>query len=416
MSEKLLLTIDDEEHICRSIRAFFEDSGFDVLAATDGLKGVDLFREKRPSVVLVDLRMPVMGGLEVIDILTREAPEIPVIVLSGTGVISDAIEAIRKGAWDYVTKPIADMAELEHVVTNALDRARLREENRRYREHLEAEVERRTMALTQEIAIRKAAEINLKNAYEHLRAADEQMRAQYDSLVVNERLLRQSEEKYRRLTETAHDIIVTVDLDLTITYVNKATLHFSRGVSPVGRSLMDFTPAHVHELQEAIMQKRREGFSDVLAFEWDILAVGGRTVTFDIRSSLLIKDEKPAGVLFVARDITERRKASEALQQRANELLALNALGRTINATLNVDDTVNAVLKGIFEAVSPDVTLLFLREGERLIFKDMLPHDQQQRMGHIPEHRIGECLCGLSVQEKRPLFSLDIHQDSRCVG
>lgn len=99
--------------------------------------------------VLVDLRMPGMSGLEVIDTLKNESPETTLVVLSGTGVIGDAIDAIRKGAWDFVTKPIFDMTELEHVVRNALERARLREENRAYREHLEEKVARRTREVTE---------------------------------------------------------------------------------------------------------------------------------------------------------------------------------------------------------------------------------------------------------------------------
>ncbi|MHC1741794.1 MAG: response regulator [Syntrophobacteraceae bacterium] len=139
-----LLTIDDEEAIRRSIRVFFEDSGFRVLEAPDGSAGLARFRQEHPDLVLVDLRMPGMSGLEIIDALRAEAPGTPVIVLSGTGIVGDAIEALRRGAWDYVMKPIADLAQLEHVVTMALERARLREESRRYQEHLEEEVLRRT--------------------------------------------------------------------------------------------------------------------------------------------------------------------------------------------------------------------------------------------------------------------------------
>ncbi len=142
-----LLTIDDEEPVRRSIRGFFEDSGFRVLEAGDGLTGLAVFWKEQPDLVLVDLRMPGMSGLDVIDVLSKEAPGAPVVVLSGTGVIGDAIEAIRRGAWDYVAKPIADLAQLEHVVSMALERARLREESRRYQEHLEEEVARRTRDL-----------------------------------------------------------------------------------------------------------------------------------------------------------------------------------------------------------------------------------------------------------------------------
>jgi PAS domain S-box-containing protein len=148
MTEPLrLLTIDDEAPLRRAVRSTFEDSGFEVLEAESGRKGLAVFRERRPSVVLVDLRMPGMNGMEVIETLAREASDIPLVVLSGTGTIADAIEAIRRGAWDFVTKPIADIAQLEHVVRTVLERARLREESRRYQDHLQEEVAHRTREL-----------------------------------------------------------------------------------------------------------------------------------------------------------------------------------------------------------------------------------------------------------------------------
>jgi PAS domain S-box-containing protein len=145
----VILTIDDDAALRRSVRGYFEDFDFEVLEAGDGETGLALFRNAGPEVVLVDLRMPGMSGLEVIQAIAEEAPEIPVVVLSGTGVIGDAIEAIRKGAWDFVTKPIADMAQLQHVVSIVLERARLRSESRKYREYLEEEVARRTRELTE---------------------------------------------------------------------------------------------------------------------------------------------------------------------------------------------------------------------------------------------------------------------------
>ena len=79
-----------------------------------------------------------MDGLQVLAAVTHEFPELPSLVVSGLGGMSDAIQALKLGAWDYVTKPIEDMAVLEHAIDHALERARLRRENREYREHLEA--------------------------------------------------------------------------------------------------------------------------------------------------------------------------------------------------------------------------------------------------------------------------------------
>jgi YesN/AraC family two-component response regulator len=95
-----LLTVDDEEAIRSGIAAYFEDSGFLVSEASDGLAGLELIRQSRPDIVITDLRMPRMDGLELIDAVTAEFDNLPIIVLSGTGVLADAIDALRRGAWD----------------------------------------------------------------------------------------------------------------------------------------------------------------------------------------------------------------------------------------------------------------------------------------------------------------------------
>ncbi|WNW10853.1 SpoIIE family protein phosphatase [Pseudomonas sp. DTU_2021_1001937_2_SI_NGA_ILE_001] len=133
-----LLIIDDDEVVRASIAAYLEDSGFDVLQATNGQQGIEIFEQEKPDLVICDLRMPQMGGLELIRQVAAISPQMPVIVVSGAGVMSDVVEALRLGAADYLIKPLEDLAVLEHSVRRALDRARLERENELYREKLEA--------------------------------------------------------------------------------------------------------------------------------------------------------------------------------------------------------------------------------------------------------------------------------------
>jgi sigma-B regulation protein RsbU (phosphoserine phosphatase) len=133
-----ILIIDDEQLVLEVLTAFLEDSGFEALQAGDGQTGIEMIRREQPDLVLCDLRMPGMDGLHVLATVTRDYPELPILVVSGLGGMSDAIQALKFGAWDYVTKPIEDMAMLEHAIAHALERARLRRENREHREHLEA--------------------------------------------------------------------------------------------------------------------------------------------------------------------------------------------------------------------------------------------------------------------------------------
>jgi len=132
-----LLIIDDDDVVRASLAAYLEDSGFNVLQANNGAQGLQVFEQKKPDLVICDLRMPQVGGLELIRQVTERAPQLPVIVLSGAGVMNDAVEALRLGAADYLIKPLEDLAVLEHSVRRALDRSRLLLENQRYREKLE---------------------------------------------------------------------------------------------------------------------------------------------------------------------------------------------------------------------------------------------------------------------------------------
>lgn len=165
----LVLTIDDERVIRESFKNFLEDYDYEVLEAENGKTGLEIFKSKNPDLILVDLRMPEVDGLEVLEKVRLHSPDTPVIVVSGTGIISDAIEALRLGAWDYLLKPIVDMSVLLHSIEKNLERSRLIRENRAYQKHLETEVAKRTRELEaankdllREIALRKKTEFSLR--------------------------------------------------------------------------------------------------------------------------------------------------------------------------------------------------------------------------------------------------------------
>lgn len=144
---RTVLVIDDSEMDRLSLAAHLEVMAFDVEQAADVAEGIALAREAQPTLILVDLRLPGGSGLDVIAAVKEFAPETPTIVISGRGDLHDAIAALRLGAWDYLTKPIREMAVLEHAVNRVLERARLLTERKDYQTHLEQEVERQTCEL-----------------------------------------------------------------------------------------------------------------------------------------------------------------------------------------------------------------------------------------------------------------------------
>ena len=145
---KKLLVVDDEILLRKVIGDYFEDAGFEVLLADQGVNGLDLFRQEQPDAVILDLDMPKLNGFELLKIINQSSPETPVIVISGVGIVGDAVRSLRLGAWDFLSKPIHDLEILNFTMERVLERAQLLKENRDYRERLEEKVRLRTQQLS----------------------------------------------------------------------------------------------------------------------------------------------------------------------------------------------------------------------------------------------------------------------------
>jgi len=131
-----VLVIDDESAIRDSLKMTLEYEGYDVIGAATGQEGLALAERDAPDLVLLDVKMPGMDGIEVLDRLRAMNESLPVIVVSGHGSISTAVEATKKGAFDFIEKPFASDRVLVSL-RNALDHRQLRDENRSLKKAVE---------------------------------------------------------------------------------------------------------------------------------------------------------------------------------------------------------------------------------------------------------------------------------------
>ncbi len=129
MPKSRILVIDDEAAIRDSLRMTLEYEGYECILAATGPEGLLMAEREMPDLVLLDVKMPGMDGLEVLERLRAAHETLPVIVVSGHGTISTAVEATKKGAFDFIEKPFASDRVLVSL-RNALDQRQLRDENR----------------------------------------------------------------------------------------------------------------------------------------------------------------------------------------------------------------------------------------------------------------------------------------------
>ncbi len=116
-----ILVIDDQKSIRNTLKDILEYESHEVLLAEDGEEGVEIFDKNKFDLVLCDIKMPNMDGMEVLDVIVGKNSDIPVIMISGHGNIDTAVEAIKKGAYDFIEKPL-DLNRLLVTVKNAQER------------------------------------------------------------------------------------------------------------------------------------------------------------------------------------------------------------------------------------------------------------------------------------------------------
>ena len=201
-----ILHAEDDSVLRHTTAAYFNQLGFRTLGAGNGREAWEIFQQQQPDLVLTDLSMPEMDGTELMIRIVAESPETPVIIFSGIGTITDVIDLIGLGAWDYLSKPIPDMTVLLHAVNKAMDRVALLRKSQRHQQLLEQAVQERTQKLAEELKERKKIE----------------------QLVLN------AKNEWERTMDAMPDLIALLDLDQRIVRINR----------PMA-AVMELTPAEI---------------------------------------------------------------------------------------------------------------------------------------------------------------------------
>ena len=137
---KQILVVDDEERIRQSLNGILKDEGFEVVESKDGVQALKQLENDPPDLVLLDIWMPGMDGMEVLERMKGQIPNLPVIMISGHGNIELAVKAVKLGAYDFIEKPLS-LEKVLLAVNNALLFSKLEQENRALRQEVERKYE-----------------------------------------------------------------------------------------------------------------------------------------------------------------------------------------------------------------------------------------------------------------------------------
>lgn len=294
-----VLTVEDDLSTRKTISVYLGSKGFRVMEAKDGRIGLDLFRQENIGLVLLDLCIPEIGGLEVLETVAGESPETPVIIISGTGEISDVVQALRLGAWDYVLKPIHDISVLMHSIQKVLERARLLQQNQRYQEQLEEDIERRTQELRQ-------ANLELSKEIKERKRIEE--------------ALRENEKAYRAIFNAAATAFFIIDFQGTIVEAN------SQACKQYGYQLQEFTKM---SLKDIILPEDHEKFEQLLEeaktkghSQYEIQGVHqDGSVRISEAVGTIVGYKGKDHILAVFRDVTQQIEAQENERMHQQQLI-----------------------------------------------------------------------------------------------
>jgi PAS domain S-box-containing protein len=248
-----LLLIDDEPDILRVLSMSLKADGYDVISAQSGAEGLAAFENKKPAIVLTDIKMPGMDGIEVLKKVKGINPDVEVIIITGHGDIENAIEALKYGASDFITKPVRN-----ETLSIALKRAREKLDIKQQLLEYTTDLEKKIAAATRTLKRQSNFQISL--------------------------------------IRSSHDGIVATDEDLKIVIFNPAAeriFGYTQSETLNKMRALDLYPAKLaNDLQQALSGKK-----SIKAFAWSETAIRSKDdQTIPVRfSSKILKENQTLG-------------------------------------------------------------------------------------------------------------------------
>jgi len=347
MSEKdwRVLVIDDEEGIRRVMSITLEDAGYQVLTAADGERGVLLCQEKSPHIVITDIRMPGIDGIEVLKKIKEHDPGKEVIVATGFGEMELAIRALQLDASDFITKPINDEA-----LFVALERAKERYRNRKELQDYTALIEERWMDTAEELA-------RTFNFQENL-------------------------------IESSIDGILGCDKEGKVITCNKSLenmLGYSKD-QVLGKMIFSqFLPVGAAEnFKKELYSEEYGGKDRLFLYETNLLDKEGNRVPVQLSSAVLFEENEEIGMVAFCRDLREIRRMEQQFADQARLLHQdkIISLGRLAASVVH---EINNPLAGI---------LNYLRLMIKILNRDSLGQEHIQKFRRyldLVESETGRC-------------------------
>jgi PAS domain S-box-containing protein len=280
-----ILLIDDEPDIVRVLSMSLKADGYDVIPAHSGFEGIEIFEKEKPEIVLTDIKMPGMDGIEVLKKVKSIEPESEVIIITGHGDIDNTIEALQYGASDFINKPVRDEA-LSIALKRAQDKLEIKRQLNEYTHDLEHKVEE----ATREIKRRSNFQI--------------------------------------KLIRSSNDGIVATDKKLNIVIFNPgAEKIFGYSPSEVinQKTATELFPAGLNQ----ILEEALSGKTDLRDFPWQEVTIqskSGEPIPVRFSGTILLEKKEQMGTVAFLQDLREIKRLEQELVK--SERLA--AIGQTV--------------------------------------------------------------------------------------
>ena len=276
-----VLIIDDEKGVRRVMALTLKDAGYEVLTADSGQRGIRTCQERSPHIVITDILMPEMDGIDVLKKIKEEDPDIEVIVMTGFGELDNAIRALQLDASDYVTKPIHDDA-----IQVALKRAKERYKNRRALKDYLEKMEKRWIDTADEL-----------------------------------------EKTYRfqkNLIESSIDGIMGWNNKGEVVIFNKRMekmLGYSKDVV-IGKMSFDqfFPKGAIQKFEEVLRGEDWGGGNRLFLYETDLVSITGTDIPVQLSATVLFEEGDEIGTVGFFRDIRETRRLEQQFADQARLL------------------------------------------------------------------------------------------------